>query len=134
MKAKAYISSMKHLSEISLTPLMDLSFLLLVTFIITFPLVEKGIPVQLPVAKASEVKAPDRAHTVSVDEKGKMYLNDLPVDEQSLRQEMIAAGQRDPSVSVLVRADERLAYGAVVKVLRILHEAKIVRMALVTRE
>jgi biopolymer transport protein TolR len=125
---------MKHLSEISLTPLMDLSFLLLVTFIITFPLVEKGIPVQLPQAKASELKTPDRAHTVSVDDKGKLFLNDLPVDEQSLRQEMVAAGQRDPSVSVLIRADERLAYGTVVKVLRILHEAKITRMALVTRE
>ncbi len=57
MARKSHISSLKQMGEINLTPLMDLTFILLITFIITFPLIEQGIPVDLPEGKARKLDA-----------------------------------------------------------------------------
>ncbi len=128
------ITSLRQISDINLTPLVDLTFLLLISFIITFPLMESGIPINLPQARASKLEAPDRSRTISLDQKGKTYLDEQPIGFEALRREMLALGRQDPDVTVMVRADERLAYGSVVKVLKLLHEARVTRMALVTRE
>ncbi len=128
------VTSLRQISDINLTPLVDLTFLLLISFIITFPLMESGIPINLPSAKAAKLEAPDRSRTISLDQKGTVFLDDRPVGFDALRREMLALGRQDPGITVLVRADERLAYGSVVKVLKLLHEARVTRMALVTRD
>ena len=66
MARKTPQSSLKQISEINLTPLMDLTFILLITFIITFPLIEQGIAVNLPKGKAKELSE-EEARTVTVD-------------------------------------------------------------------
>ena len=76
MGRRTPVTSLKQISEINLTPLMDLTFILLITFIITFPLIEQGIQVNLPRAEASDL-APDRARTVSMDREGHLYLDDV---------------------------------------------------------
>ena len=126
-------TSLRQMSEINLTPLMDLTFILLITFIITFPLIEQGISVNLPSAKADPITAED-SRSVTLDAGGQIYLDDLPISIEDLRTSIVEAGRTDPEVSVMVRADEGIAYGKVVSILKILHEAKITRMALVTRE
>ena len=67
MARKTPLTSLKQISEINLTPLMDLTFILLITFIITFPLIEQGIPVDLPAGEAEEL-TPERARTITLDE------------------------------------------------------------------
>jgi biopolymer transport protein TolR len=126
------LSSLKQISEINLTPLMDLTFILLITFIITFPLIEQGIPVELPQGKAQEL-SPDIARTITVDREASVYLDDVLVSLADLREEMIGAGRLNPSMMILVRADEHVMYGKVVDVLKILHAANLKRMALVTQ-
>jgi biopolymer transport protein ExbD len=125
------LTSLKQISEINLTPLMDLTFILLITFIITFPLIEQGIPVNLPKARASEVVAPE-ARTITVAYKGDIFLDDIPISIEQLNVRMNELAVAEPDVSVLIRADERIQYGVVVKVLKVLHDAHIVKMALVT--
>lgn len=110
---------------------MDLTFILLITFIITFPLIEQGIPVNLPKAKASEVVAPE-ARTITVAFKGEIFLDDIPISLEQLNMRMSELAAAEPDVSVLIRADERIQYGVVVKVLKVLHDSHIVKMALVT--
>jgi biopolymer transport protein TolR len=114
-----------------MTPLIDLTFLLLITFIITFPLVEQGIPVRLPSGKAPEI---DQANTVSIslNEKADLFFDDIPISSETLAAELKTKAEVDPNITVLVRADESIAYGKVVAVMRLLHEANISRMALVT--
>lgn len=131
MSRKKPGTSLKQISEINLTPLMDLTFILLITFIITFPLLEQGIPVNLPKGKSADL-SPDSARTVTVDSKGVVYLDNLPVTLADLESSMSELAVATPDVMVMVRADERIVYGQVVKVLKILHEANITRMALVT--
>jgi len=121
------------IGEINLTPLIDLTFLLLITFVITFPLVQSGIPVNLPRGqKANDLPTKDK-HTVSLDAKGTIYLDDLACSFDKFSSEMKTLGRTSPNTVILVRADETIPYGSLVKVLQVLHEAKLARMALVTQ-
>ena len=132
MKRRMTLTSMKEMSEINLTPLIDLTFLLLITFIITFPLIEQGIPVNLPKGKAQEL-TPDVARTVTVDKTGSIYLDDIKVTLEEFAVEMKSASKLDSSVMVMVRGDESIKYGRIVDVLKVLNGANITKMALVTQ-
>lgn len=131
MARRTPTTSLKQISEINLTPLMDLTFILLITFIITFPLIEQGIPVDLPKGEANELTDED-ARTITVNQDGHLFLDDVPVTLSELNGMMQDLGLRQPDVTVMVRADKRITYGRVVEVLKSLHAASITRMALVT--
>ena len=131
MNSRSIQTTLKPKSEMNMTPLMDLTFILLITFIITFPLIEQGIPMDLPRADAEAVED-DAARTISVDVEGTVYLDDVPISLEELAAEMDILGSVDPNAMVLVRADEGILYGRVVTVLKILTDARITRMALVT--
>jgi biopolymer transport protein TolR len=130
---KTPLISLKQISEINLTPLMDLTFILLITFIITFPLIEQGIPIQLPHAKAQPLSS-DEAQSITIDRDGALFLDEVPVSEDDLKAQMHALGAGASETTIMVRADERVQYAVVVRVLKILHAAGVTRMALVTQE
>ncbi len=132
MARKTSLVSLQQIGEINLTPLMDLTFILLITFIITFPLIEQGIPVNLPTAEGNDL---DDSETMSitVDKEGTLFLNEREISAEALQEEMTVLGQAKPDVTVMVRADELIQYKNVVAVMQILHKAKISRMALVTQ-
>lgn len=127
------LTSLKQISEINLTPLMDLTFILLITFIITFPLIEQGIPVNLPRGKANPLD-PDQSRSISLNLEGQIFLDDVMISKEALASEMTLMGQSDPETTVLVRADEGIRYGQLVEIMQILHDAKIARLALVTQQ
>lgn len=132
MARKTPLTSLTQISEINLTPLMDLTFILLITFIITFPLIEQGITVDLPRGETAELQA-DRARTITLDREGTLYLDDVKVTREELADRMQALGRSEPGTTVMVRADRELKYERVVDVLRLLHGANLTRMALVTQ-
>ena len=133
MARKTSLTSLKQISEINLTPLMDLTFILLITFIITFPLIEQGVAINLPAGTATPIVASE-AHTISLDVDGQHYLDNHPIDLGTLPDAVAQLVAADPTTTVLVRADERLPYGEVVAVLKILHAARVSSLSLVTRE
>ncbi len=131
MARRTPLSRRRQISEINMTPLMDLTFLLLITFMITFPLIEQGIPVRLPKGKTTEL---DQANTFSItlNAKGDLFFEDVPTSTDLLASDLKAKAEADPDVTILVRADEKIAYGKVAAILRMMHDAGITRMALVT--
>ena len=131
MGRRTSMLSLEQIKEINMTPLIDLTFLLLITFIITFPLIQQGIPVNLPRGKADALDQ-SKSRSITVDVKGDIFLDQTPITKEALAAEMQALGRADPETVVMVRADEAIAYGKLVEVVRILHDAKIARMALVT--
>ena len=131
MARRSSLNRNRQISEINMTPLLDLTFLLLITFIITVPLIEQGIQIRLPKGKASTMEQPNTC-SITVDDQGTLFLDNIPITEDVLAAELQAKVLADPDVTILVRADERLAYGKVVTVLRTLHDVGISRMALVT--
>ncbi len=132
MARKASSRIQSPIGEINLTPLIDLTFLLLITFVITFPLVQSGIPVNLPRGKAPPLPTQHKT-TVTVDAKGLIYIDENTCSFDKFTAEMLTLGRTDPNTVVLVRADEAIPYGQVVRLLRVLHDAKLARMALVTQ-
>ena len=113
--------------------LIDLTFLLLVTFIVTLPALEQGVSIILPQAKTDELPTKDhKANTISVAYPTGLYLNDNAISQEDLKAALAAMAAEDPDVPVLVRGDERLDYGAVMQIVKIVYDAKIRRMALVT--
>jgi biopolymer transport protein TolR len=133
MPRKFPLTTVRPLGEINLTSFMDLTFLLLITFIITFPILEQGINVNLPRASSAQVEHKDNSHTITIKVKGELYLDNSPITPDQLARRMAEFGRDDPDVVVRVRADGGLQYEKVVQVLKILHDAKIAKMALVTQ-
>jgi biopolymer transport protein TolR len=128
------LTTMKPLSEINLTPLMDLTFILLITFIITFPLIEQGVPIKLPQGAATPLPSDVDRAVITLDDAGNLYFDDRPVTFESLLSQCVVLAETAPTTAVYIRADETVPYGDVVKVLRALHERKLTRIALVTRD
>jgi biopolymer transport protein TolR len=132
MARRTPLTSVKQVSEINLTPLMDVVFILLITFLITFPLIEQGVPVNLPKGKAPELSDIESV-TLTLERSGKVYLDQTRMDRPTLQVELTRMGASAPDTRILVRADEEIAYGEVVQLLKLLHEAGLAKMALVTQ-
>ena len=121
----------RRMSDPNMTPLIDLTFLLLITFIITFPMLEQGISIKLPRGKTEKIEQnKSQAITVALD--GKVYFNNREISADELENELRQLAEQDPQPPVLVRCDERVEYGVLMKTLKLLHACKISRMALVT--
>lgn len=132
MSRRTSVKPLQEISEINMTPLIDLTFLLLITFILIMPAVEQGIPINLPKGKADEVDQ-KKARSITLDVKGQIYLDQAPVTKEQLATEMNALGKSDPDATVMVRGDEGILYGRMMEVVQILRSAQITRMALVTQ-
>lgn len=125
----------KPKAQVDMTSLIDLTFLLLVTFIVTLPALEQGVSIMLPQAKTDQLPTKDKkANTVTIDALNRVFLNNKPVTHEELETALSSMQAEDPDVPVLVRGDERLEYGQVMSVVKILHKCKIRKMALVTVE
>jgi len=131
MARRSTIKPLQQMNEINMTPLIDLTFLLLITFIITMPLVEQGIPINLPKGKTQAIDQKE-SRSITVDDQGQVFLDSVPITIEALATEMKLIAAASPDAPVLVRADQKLQYGKVVEILRILNDASITRMALVT--
>ena len=119
------------MSDPNMTPLIDLTFLLLITFIITFPMLEQGISIKLPRGKTEKIEQ-NKSQAITVGLDGKVYFNNREISAGELENELKQLAEQDPQPPVLVRCDERVEYGVLMKTLKLLHACKISRMALVT--
>jgi biopolymer transport protein ExbD len=125
----------KPKAAVDMTSLIDLTFLLLVTFIVTLPALEQGVSIMLPQAKTDQLPTKDKkAHVVTVDSLGHVFFRDKPVTLEDLESTLRRMAAEDPDVPVLVRGDVRIDYGSVMDVVKILYKCKIRKMALVTEE
>ena len=122
-------------AAIDMNSLIDLTFLLLVTFIVTLPALEQGISIMLPQAKTDQLPTKDKkANVVTVDKDNRIFFRDKPITLDDLETTLKAMAAEDPDVPVLVRGDERLDYGSVMNVVKVVYRCKVRRMALVTVE
>ncbi len=120
------------MAELNVTPLLDLAFVLLIIFIITTPLLESNIPLELPNGSKNNNTPvdPKSIRTVSIDKTGQIFLESRPVELPVLEQEL-AIFQRDtPNAAVVFRADKSLQYQQVVDVIDAIKQAQISRIGL----
>lgn len=119
-------------SEINLTPLMDLTFILLITFIITFPLLESGLNVDLPAARGTPLSE-ENTVPVSVDAEGFWHVDDRRVTSDEFAAEMRYVRENRPEATVLLRGDRGLPYGQLMEIMQAMHENGVTRISLVTQ-
>ncbi|MFW2374489.1 MAG: protein TolR [Gammaproteobacteria bacterium] len=130
----------RPISEINVVPYIDVMLVLLIIFMITAPLIQQGVEIDLPQAAANPI-APDQAEpvVVSVDKSGAFYIDigdepDKPIDAQLLVNRVAAVLKLKADVPVLVRGDREVNYGQVVDVMVLLQKAGVPRVGLVTEQ
>jgi biopolymer transport protein ExbD len=122
-------------ASIDMNSLIDLTFLLLVTFILTIPALEQGISIILPRGKTDTLQVKEhKPATITIDAENRYFLDKSPTTLEALEKELLAKVAADPESPVLVRGDERLSYGAVMDVVKLVYKCKVKRMSLVTVE
>ncbi len=130
-RRRARSDEARPIAEVNMTPLMDLTFLLLITFIIAFPAIQQGINIKLPKGKTDKVDQ-KKSQTISVQYPGTVYFNDKEISPEDLEAQLQKLNEESPDTPVLVKCDERVEYKELMKTLRILHKYKITKMALIT--
>lgn len=124
-------------SQINIVPFIDVVLVLLIIFMITAPLIQQGVEVELPQASANPMPPDQDPIVVSVDKKGKYYLDVAddprkPVDAKKLVKRVAALRAAKPKIPVLVRGDRAVDYGRVVDVMVLLQQAGIEKVGLMT--
>jgi biopolymer transport protein ExbD len=121
-------------SEINVTPLVDVMLVLLVIFIIAAPVMASRLALELPTAQtpaAAAAAAADSTITLSLDTGGQVYWDDQPVDTEALRQRLKDTARRDPATELQLRADNRVPYGRVVELIGLAQSAGLSRIGFV---
>ncbi len=132
--SRRHPSTFKPMLDMNLTAMSDLTFLLLITFIITFPMIEQGIPVKLPKGKSRQMDAQKKTSSVTVDDEGRIYLGDKLVDFDQLARELEARVAEEPELKLVVRGDVETRFGGVAEVMRIAERAGVRSMAVATKD
>jgi biopolymer transport protein TolR len=117
------------LSEINVTPFVDVMLVLLVIFMVTAPLLQQGIDVNLPKAKGKDLP-PEERITLIIKRDGVIYMNDNPVSLTEMRKKLEAISTMNPNV--FLKADKDVPYGFVVEVMGDIKEAGIEKLGMIT--
>ncbi|AYQ27997.1 MULTISPECIES: biopolymer transporter ExbD [unclassified Polaromonas] len=119
------------MSDINVTPLVDVMLVLVVIFIITAPLLASTIPLSLPKTDAAQPADTPKFVTLVVDKTGQAFLNDRPLGLDELAQRLAETARQNPETEVQLRADEGVAYGKVVQVMGVAQKAGLNRIGFV---
>jgi biopolymer transport protein TolR len=122
------------MSEINVTPLVDVMLVLLIIFMVTAPMMQEGISVELPKAKGAPLKEEREVEqiVISVSGPGNIFVNEVPVKEDQLAQKILELTKREASGDVYLRADKSVAYGVVVRIIAELKNAGISNLGMMT--
>ena len=121
------------MSEINVTPFVDVMLVLLVVFMVTAPLLTLGVPVDLPKTDAKAINEEDTAPVeVSMDKTGKVYVGKTEVNIDRLKAMMAGMADANPDRRVFVKADQALPYGNVMQVMAAINAAGFNRVALIS--
>ncbi|ART53953.1 biopolymer transporter ExbD [Acidovorax carolinensis] len=127
-------SGPQPMSDINMTPLVDVMLVLVVIFILTAPLLASSIRLDLPRAAGATPGAAPEFVTLVVDRTGQAYLDDQPVSQAALVERLQRIGAARPDTEVQLRADAAVPYGRVVEVMGAAHSAGLQRIGFVAEQ
>lgn len=125
-------SAHETLTELNITPLLDLAFVLLVIFIITTTPIVNDLDLALPNASKHQKDPPRKANYITVQADGQLWLNKALVPMADLQEKLIGLRMDDPDLSVIVRGDAKAKYRQIRSVLDICQQANVVKVDLAT--
>ncbi|MEO6396356.1 MAG: protein TolR [Devosia sp.] len=122
------------MSEINVTPMVDVMLVLLIVFMVAAPLLTVGVPIDLPETRAKELNTESKPITVTVTPDGQVYLLEDLVPIEQLVERLAAAAPKGTEERIYVRGDQSAAYGEVMRVMGVLSEAGYTRIGLITAQ
>jgi biopolymer transport protein TolR len=122
------------MSEINVTPMVDVMLVLLIIFMVSAPLLTVGVPIDLPQSQAKSLEQDKEPLTISVTEKGQIFLQniEIAVDDLVAKMQAVADARGGTDARIYVRGDKKVDYGTMMKVMGRLSSAGFHRVALVT--
>src|SRR4026209_1295830 len=122
------------MSEINVTPMVDVMLVLLIIFMVSAPMLTVGVPIDLPQSQAKNLEQDKEPLTVSVNDKGQIFLqnSEIAADDLVAKMQAVAEARGGKEARVYVRGDKRVDYGTMMKVMGRLSSAGFNRVALVT--
>ncbi len=127
-------SNREAMSEINVTPLVDVMLVLLVVFIVTAPLLTQAVRVDLPKTEKTDPAPSDHLATIAIDAQGQITLNEKVVALEQLEPELRKLHESDPELTVQLQADTAVVYGKVAETMAVAHKSGINKLAFITRE
>jgi biopolymer transport protein TolR len=125
-------SSYAAMSDINVTPLVDVMLVLLIVFMVAAPLMTVGVPIELPQTKAKPLQGDVEPITLSVDAEGQVFLQNTEIELEALIPKLEAIAQNGYDERIYVRGDTSVNYGTVMKVMGALNQAGYRKIGLVT--
>ena len=133
MAFKLNRSSKEPMSEINVTPFVDVMLVLLIVFMVTAPLLTVGIPVDLPKVKASALTDQKDPLEITVKIGGEVYLGESKVEVENLIPRLNAITELNKEARIYVRGDRVVAYGRIMEIMSLVNSAGYIKVALVTQ-
>jgi len=122
----------QFMSEINVTPFVDVMLVLLIIFMVAAPMMTQGVDVSLPKASSKSLDTNDETLTITIDKNGDIYINTYKVALESLRDKLSTIISGRVNQPVFLKADKDIAYGLVVRVMSEIKEAGIQKIGMVT--
>ena len=119
-------------SQINVTPLVDVMLVLLVIFMVTAPIIQQGVEVTLPSVKAEALPGKEEQFVVSITKDSQIYLNDAKLSADDLTGKLKAISSERPDRQVFIRADDQVPYGQVIRTMAAIKAAGIENVGMVT--
>ena len=133
MKRFSERQSLTTLSELNVTPLLDLAFVLLIIFIITTPLMQNSMDLVVPTSVAAQNAVdPSKVRVIEIDKNGKLSLDADPTTLVDLETKLTNLRTRSPQTAVVIRSDKTLPVQRLIDVMDVAEKAKITRIGVVT--
>jgi len=124
--------SARPMSEINVTPMVDVMLVLLIIFMVTAPLLTVGVPIELPKSEAKQLEGDKEPLTISVDPEGKIFLQDTELQIDEIVPKLTAIAKNGYDERIFVRGDRRVNYGVVMRVMGTISAAGFRRIALIS--
>ncbi|NQV84168.1 MAG: protein TolR [Rhodospirillales bacterium] len=132
-RSKRHGRRAKPMSDINVTPMVDVMLVLLIIFMVTAPLLTVGVQVDLPKTSASIIKGQDEPLAITVNAEGEVYLQETAIELAGLLPRLNAITGNNPDVRIFVRGDAKVNYGRVMEVMGTINAAGYRKVALVTQ-
>jgi biopolymer transport protein ExbD len=134
MRRYSQRTSLTSLSEINITPLLDLAFVLLIIFMITTPLLENSVNLVIPSSGAANAPVnPAQVQTISIDRTEAIRLNNEAVDAATLASRLVELKRTNPDVAVVIRPDRELPVQKLIGLMDALQRAEITKVGIATK-